>query len=113
MILKKGISKLTMWSVVGIIFVFLLISAVNESETKMSYSDLITSIKEGKVTSIEISSDKTTATVSLDDTEMDSESKVNKSNLKQVAIPSIENLMEELTKDERMGQIEISFNCCI
>ena len=105
--MKKGISKLTMWSVVGIIFVFLLISAVNESETKMSYSDLITNIKEGKVASIEISSDKTTATVSLDDTEIDSETKVNKSNIKQVAIPSIENLMEELTKEERVGQIEI------
>ena len=105
--MKKGISKLTMWSVVGIIFVFLLISALNESETKMSYSDLITNIKEGKVTSIEISSDKTTASVSLDGTEMDSETKVNKSNIKQVAIPSIENLLEELTKEERIGQIEI------
>ncbi len=104
--MKKGISKLTMWSVIGIIFIFLLISALNESDTKMSYSDLMTNIKEGKVTSIEISSDKATATVTLDGSEIESE-KANRLNVKQVAIPSIENLMEELTKEERLGQIEI------
>ena len=30
------------------------------------------------------------------------------SNTKEVSIPSIENLMDELTKEERVGQIELS-----
>jgi cell division protease FtsH len=106
--LKKGISRLTLWSVVGIIFIFLLVSAMNESDTSMSYSDLITNIKAGKVISIEISADKASATVVLGDIEIESDAKVkNKANTKEVSIPSIENLMDELTKEERVGQIEI------
>ncbi len=105
--MKKGISRLTLWSVVGIIFIFLLVSAMNESDTSMSYSDLITNIKAGKV-SIEISADKASATVVLGDMEIESDAKVkNKANTKEVSIPSIENLMDELTKEERVGQIEI------
>ncbi len=106
--MKKGISRLTLWSVVGIIFIFLLVSAMNESDTSMSYSDLITNIKAGKVISIEISADKASATVVLGDMEIESDAKVkNKANTKEVSIPSIENLMDELTKEERVGQIEI------
>ncbi len=106
--MKKGISRLTLWSVVGIIFIFLLVSAMNESDTSMSYSDLITNIKAGKVISIEISADKASATVVLGDIEVESDAKVkNKANTKEVSIPSIENLMDELTKEERVGQIEI------
>ncbi len=106
--MKKGISRLTLWSVVGIIFIFLLVSAMNESDTSMSYSDLITNIKAGKVISIEISADKASATVVLGDIEIESDAKVkNKANTKEVSIPSIENLMDELTKEERVGQIEI------
>ena len=106
--MKKGISRLTLWSVVGIIFIFLLVSAMNESDTSMSYSDLITNIKAGKVICIEISADKASATVVLGDIEIESDAKVkNKANTKEVSIPSIENLMDELTKEERVGQIEI------
>ena len=98
--MKKGISRLTLWSVVGIIFIFLLVSAMNESDTSMSYSDLITNIKAGKVISIEISADKASATVVLGDIEIESDAKVkNKANTKEVSIPSIENLMDELTKE--------------
>ena len=96
--MKKGISRLTLWSVVGIIFIFLLVSAMNESDTSMSYSDLITNIKAGKVISIEISADKASATVVLGDIEIESDAKVkNKANTKEVSIP----------KEERVGQIEI------
>ncbi|MCI8276414.1 MAG: ATP-dependent zinc metalloprotease FtsH [Clostridia bacterium] len=81
---------------------------MNESDTSMSYSDLITNIKAGKVISIEISADKASATVVLGDIEIESDAKVkNKANTKEVSIPSIENLMDELTKEERVGQIEI------
>ena len=65
MILKKGIKTLAMWLIIGIIFIVLLSSIVENSSSKMIYSDLITSIEAGDVEKIEIQSNGVTANVQL------------------------------------------------
>ena len=82
-ILKNGIKTLATWLIIGVIFIVLLSSAMTNDNTKLKYSDLIGKINEGKVESIVIDSDGTTATVQLSD----------EKTKKQVNIPNMENFM--------------------
>ena len=84
--LKSGIKTLAMWLIIGIIFVVLLTSILDNSNSKLAYSDLIGKIEAGEVSEIEISADGNTAQVKLKDENF----------VKQVNIPSIDNLMENL-----------------
>ncbi|OKZ77962.1 MAG: cell division protein FtsH [Clostridium sp. 27_14] len=72
-----------MWLIIGVIFIIVLSSVMENSNKKMKYSDLITKINEGKVEAIQIESDGKTANVEL------SEDK----NIKQVNIPNMESFM--------------------
>ena len=82
-ILKNGIKTLATWLIIGVIFIVLLSSAMTNTNTKLKYSDLIAKINEGKVESIVIDSDGTSATVQLSD----------EKTKKQVNIPNMENFM--------------------
>ena len=84
---KSGIKTLAMWLIGIVLFVVLLNANFNSSETEMSYSELINSIKAGEVSEIVISSDGTTATVTLDSTTV----------RKEVVIPSIDSFMDRVT----------------
>ena len=66
-ILKNGIKTLAMWLIIGVIFIVVLSSIVENSESKLQYSELITNINEGNVEAIQIEADGTTATVELKD----------------------------------------------
>ena len=65
--MKNSIKTLAMWLIIGIIFIIVLSSIMENSNTKLKYSELITKINEGKVEAIEIEADGRTATVELSD----------------------------------------------
>ena len=104
--MRNGIKTLATWLILGIIFLSLLSAAFNNPDTKMNYSELISKIKAGEVSEITISSDRQTAEVTLNST-TSSEAKTS-SNVKEVAIPSLENFMTQIEKEVAEGQIEIT-----
>ena len=84
---RSGIKTLAMWLIGIVLFVVLLNANFNSNETEMSYSELINSIKAGEVSEVILSSDGTTATVTLD----------SESVRKEVIIPSIDSFMNTAT----------------
>ena len=63
--MKNGIKTLAMWLIIGVIFIVLVSAILDNSESKMKYSELISAIESGSVTSIEIESDGSKAFVEL------------------------------------------------
>ena len=82
--MKNGIKTLAMWLIMGIIFLVILTSILDNSNNKMDYSTLISKIEAGEVEKIEISSDGATASVEL----------VAEKGTKEVNIPSLESFMD-------------------
>ena len=90
--MKNGIKTLAMWLIIGVIFIVVLSSIVENSDSKLQYSELITNINNGNVEDIEIEADGTSATVTLKDDRA----------RKEVNIPSMDNFMnyaEEYLKE--------------
>ena len=90
--MKNSIKTLAMWLIIGVIFIVVLSSIVENSESKLQYSELITNINEGNVEAIQIEADGTTATVELKDDRIK----------KEVNIPDMGSFMtyvEEFLKD--------------
>ena len=90
--MKNSIKTLAMWLIIGVIFIVVLSSIVENSESKLQYSELITNINEGNVEAIQIEADGTTATVELKDDKIK----------KEVNIPDMGSFMtyvEEFLKD--------------
>ena len=81
--MKKGIKTLAMWLIIGIVIVVLLSSIMENSASKMTYSELITKIENREVENIDISSDGTLANVKLKNSKIE----------KEVSIPSLESFM--------------------
>ena len=81
--MKKGIQTLAMWLIIGIIVIVLLSSIMENNASKMTYSELITSIENREVENIEISSNGNLANVKLKNSKIE----------KEVSIPSIESFM--------------------
>ena len=68
--MKKGIKTLAMWLIIGIIVIVLLSSIMENSSSKMTYSELVTSIENKEVENIKISADGNKATVKLKNSKM-------------------------------------------
>ena len=96
--MKSGIKTLAMWLILGIIFVVLLTSIVDSDNNKLAYSELVESIEAGEVSEIEISADGMTAEVKLK----------NENFVKQVNIPSIDNLMDNLQESMSAGSVTVT-----
>ena len=96
--MKNGIKTLAMWLIIGIIFVVLLTSILDNSNNKLAYSELVEKIETGDVSEIEISADGTTAEVKLKDENF----------VKQVNIPSIDNLMDNLQESMSAGSVVVT-----
>ncbi len=96
--MKSGIKTLAMWLIIGIIFVVLLTSIVDNDNSKLAYSELLESIEAGEVSEIEISADGMTAEVKLK----------NENFIKQVNIPSIDNLMDNLQESMTAGSVTVT-----
>ena len=66
--MKNGIKTLAMWLIIGVIFIVVLSSIIENSDSRLKYSELVTQINNENVESIQIESDGKTATVQLKDT---------------------------------------------
>ena len=68
--MKNGIKTLAMWLIIGVIFIVVLSSIIENSDSKLKYSELISNINSGNVEDIEIQSDGTSAVVTLKDEQL-------------------------------------------
>ena len=48
--MKSGLKTLGMWLIIGVIFIVLLTTIMDNSNSKMNYSELVTKIEAGEVT---------------------------------------------------------------
>ena len=96
--MKNSLKTLATWLVIGIIVIVLLTSIVDNSETKMSYSDLVSRIEAGEVTKVEIASDGTKAYVNIKGENIK----------KEVNIPSLDSFMDYATNHLKAGDIELT-----
>ena len=96
--MKGKIKTLAMWLIIFIIFMVLVSSILDNSSNKLAYSELIAKIEAGDVKEIELSSDGVKAEVLLksDNTP------------KEVNIPSIDNLMENLEDSMKTESIKVT-----
>ena len=95
--MKNGIKSLATWLIIGIILVVVISSIIDNSNSKMTYSELIENIEEKNVESIEISSEGTSAYVSLK----------SEKGSKQVNIPSLDSFMNYANEDIKAGNLNI------
>ena len=95
--MKSGIKTLAMWLIIGVIFLVVLSSILENNNSKLKYSELITQINEGKVQNIQLESDGKSATVTL----KDDKSK------KEVNIPDVESFMDSTREYLKEGSFEL------
>ena len=103
--MKNGIKTLAVWIIMAIIFIGLLNTVFNNSDTKMTYSELISKISTGEVTEIELSANKETAYVTLKSSENESDTKI--AEKKEVVIPSIDSFMDQVSDNITNGQLKL------
>lgn len=96
--MKNSIKTLATWLIIGVILIILIGSIFDSSNNKLAYSDLIAKIESGEVKEIEISFDGTKAEVKLK----------NENLVKQVNIPSMNNLMDTLQESMKTGSVKVS-----
>ena len=107
--MKNGIKTLAMWLVLGLFFLVLLSAVVNNSDYKMSYSELLNKISTGEVSEVVISSDSKTASVILKDSETGSDKSASKVTVtKEVIIPSLDSFMEQVSDNIVSGQLVLT-----
>ena len=95
--MKSGIKSLATWLIIGIILVVVISSIIDNQNSKMTYSELIEQIEEKNVESIEVSSEGTSAYVTL---------KSDKGQ-KQVNIPSLDSFMNYVGEDIKAGNFTL------
>ncbi len=95
--MKKGIKTLAMWLIIGVIVIILLSSIMENSSSKMTYSELITNIENGEVENIKISSDGNLATVKLKSSKLERE----------VNLPSVDSFMNYIEEDLKTGEFSL------
>ncbi len=86
--MKSGLKTLAMWLIIGIIFIVVVSAVMENSETKMDYSELLVAISNGSVEEIELDSEGTTAYVTLKNSTIE----------KEVNIPSLDSFMNEINE---------------
>ena len=96
--MKNSIKTLAMWLIILIIFIVLITSILDNSNNKLTYSDLVAKIEAGEVKEIVIESDGKKAEVTVKNDNVP----------KEVNIPSIDNLMETLGDSMKAGTISVS-----
>ena len=95
--MKNGIKSLATWLIIGIILIVVISSIIDNSNSKMTYSELIENIEEKNVESIEVNSDGTSAYVTLKSAK----------GSKQVNIPSLDSFMNYANEDIKAGNFSI------
>ena len=95
--MKNGIKSLATWLIIGIILIVVISSIIDNTNSKMTYSELIENIEEKNVESIEVSSEGTSAYVTLK----------SQKGSKQVNIPSLDSFMSYANEDIKAGNFSI------
>ena len=95
--MKKGIKTLAMWLIIGVIVIVLLSSIMENSSSKMTYSELITSIENREVENIKISADGSMASVKLKNSKLE----------KEVNIPSLDSFITYTEDYLKTGEITL------
>jgi len=95
--LKNGIKTLAVWLILGVIFIVLLSSVMDNADTKMAYSELIEKIDAGEVKSVQIAADGSKATVELNDVKQK----------KEVNIPNLESFMTYVEEPLSAGAFKL------
>ena len=96
--MKNSIKTLAMWLVIGIILIVLISSIIENTDSKLAYSDLIAKVEAGEVKEITLAADGKKAEVKLK----------NENFTKEVNIPSVDNLMETLTDNMKAGSVTVN-----
>ena len=96
--MKNRLKTLAIWLILGIIFVVVLTSIIDNADTKMTYSDLIAKMEIGEVKEIEINSDGKKAYIKLE----------GENNPKEVNIPSMESFMNYSTDLLKDGKVKLT-----
>ena len=96
--MKEKLKTFAIWLILGIIFVVLLSSVIDNTNTKMTYSELISKMELGEVKEIELTSDGASAYVTLDGSSVQ----------KEVNIPNTESFMNYATELLKDGEIELN-----
>ena len=96
--LRNSIKTLAAWLVIGIILLFIIPAILNGTNNELTYSELLSKIDAGEVTDIEIAYGGESARVKLK----------NDSNIKNVNIPSVDNLMENLNTSMTDNTINVT-----
>ena len=96
--MKNSIKTLAVWLIIGIILIVAVTTILDNSNTKFAYSELIEAINAGQVEKIELSADGYSANIKLK----------NDNTTKNVNIPSVDNLMDNLQEEMQAGTIEVS-----
>ena len=111
--MKSGIKTLAIWLVIIVVAIGLLDAFVNNPNTKMSYSELITKIAAGEVTEIKIDGDQTKVYATIGGSEPATTSSTTATNtsgivIKEVVIPNVEVLMETISENIEAGQLVVN-----
>lgn len=96
--MKNGLKTLAMWLIIGVIFIVLLTSILDNQDTKMTYSELITKMETAEISEIELSADAKKAYVTLK----------GDNNKKEVNIPSIDSFMTYAATPLKEGNITLT-----
>ena len=83
--MKKGLKTLATWLILGIIFIVVLSTVLENSEGKLKYSELLVAMENGNISNIDIEPDGKKAEVKLKDSNIK----------KRVNIPSLDSFMDK------------------
>ena len=95
--MKNSLKTLAIWLIIGVIFIVLISSILENNDRKLLYSELVTKIEANEVENIEINSSGTSASVKLKNDETQ----------KEVNIPNMENFMNTLDEPMKNGQVKV------
>ena len=96
--MKNSLKTLAIWLIIGVILVVAISTILENSNTKLSYSDLIAKIDAGQVEKIELDAGGASATVKLKNDNIE----------KKVNVPSVDNLMENLQDNMKSASITVT-----
>lgn len=96
--MKNGLKTLAMWLIIGVIFIVLLTSILDNQDTKMTYSDLISKMESAEISEIELSADNKKAYVTLK----------GEATKKEVNIPSIDSFMAYAENTLKEGNVKLT-----
>ncbi|MBP3255333.1 MAG: ATP-dependent zinc metalloprotease FtsH [Clostridia bacterium] len=96
--MKSGIKTLAMWLIIIVIAIVVITSILDNTANKLAYSELVAKIEAGDVKEIEIAADGKKAEVVLK----------SESAKKEVNIPSIESLMDDLEDSMKTESIKVT-----